>query len=454
MSSEAAGDFRRQARKHLRASRVGRVCARDQRAGVEEVGVRVTGFDVIGFLAVFGAERHRDRIGEETDVHVLAHVKVGHALLVAERTGVEIRRRITLRVVQVGIDAVGDVERQVVLAVIGREIPVPATVRGSAHAQHRRDVVAVIDDLREEAVRVDLGDIARRVVGAVVAVGRDIALAAIEVAVQFDTVRDVIAEVEQQLVCLYRRVAIALVRDAGRVRGACERGGPVAILRAIGVHGVLVVPRHAHPAGRAAFRATQRHAQAALHAVLCAVALVHDAAAGGDAVAASGAASLEHHVDHAGNGVGAVLRRGAVAQHFDVIDRGDRYRIEVHRRRAAADRRVVIDQTGGVIPLAVHQHQHLVRRHAAQARRPDRVVAVVDGGAGEVERREQGAQGAGEIGTAGGVEIRGAQHVDGREGFGSGAVGAARSGDYDLLEQLGFFGRCRVGGRCFVCPGR
>ena len=75
---------------------------------------------------------------------------------------------------------------------------------------------------------------------------------------------------------------------------------------------------------------------------------------------------VEDDVDHPGNRVGTVLRTGAVAQHFDAFDRADGDRVEVHRRRAATDFRRVVDHRRSVTALAVDQHQHLVRTHAAQ----------------------------------------------------------------------------------------
>src|SRR3546814_4611478 len=47
-------------------------------------------------------------------------------------------------------------------------------------------------------------------------------------------------------------------------------------------------------------------------------------------------ALLELDVDDAGDGVGAILRRGAVAQHLDPLDRDRRNRVHVDARRAAA----------------------------------------------------------------------------------------------------------------------
>ncbi|MNQ65169.1 hypothetical protein D3C85_796180 [compost metagenome] len=65
-------------------------------------------------------------------------------------------------------------------------------------------------------------------------------------------------------------------------------------------------------------------------------------------------------VDHAGHGVRAVHRRGAVAQDFDAVDHGGRQDVQVGRTDRAA-------RTGGRDATAVQQHQGAARAHAAQA---------------------------------------------------------------------------------------
>ena len=70
---------------------------------------------------------------------------------------------------------------------------------------------------------------------------------------------------------------------------------------------------------------------------------------------------IENDIDHPGNRVGTVLGARAVAQHFNAFDGADRDRVEVHRRRATADFRRVVDHRRGVPTFAVDQHQHLIR---------------------------------------------------------------------------------------------
>ena len=101
--------------------------------------------------------------------------------------------------------------------------------------------------------------------------------------------------------------------------------------------------------------------------------------------AAAGVAALEHDVDDAGDRVRTVLRRCAVTQYLDAIDRGDRDRVQVDRRRAATLAAVGVDQRAGVVALAVDQDQGVVRGQAAQLGGTHGVGAVVDRRAREVE---------------------------------------------------------------------
>src|SRR5690606_22327369 len=91
-------------------------------------------------------------------------------------------------------------------------------------------------------------------------------------------------------------------------------------------------------------------------------------------------------VDDTADGVGAVHGRGAVAQHLDPVDRGERGRAEVHR--------AALEAVGGDA-AAVEQHQGRVGALPAQVGAGDAVVAallLVDdaGVAGQVVRRVAG----------------------------------------------------------------
>ncbi len=162
------------------------------------------------------------------------------------------------------------------------------------------------------------------------------------------------------------------------------------------------------------------------------------------------AAVVQDHVDDAGHRIGAVQRAGAITQHFDALDGADRDRVEVDRGGALADLAVSVDQRGVVAALAVHQHQHLVRRQAAQLRGTHVVGTAGVGLAREVERRQQGLQRTAQLAVdhAGLADVLGGEHVHRRGGFEHGAVGGAGTGD-DHRVQVGgrILGRSQGGGQ-------
>ena len=95
------------------------------------------------------------------------------------------------------------------------------------------------------------------------------------------------------------------------------------------------------PALRAALRADLRRLQATGALAPAAVGLDRRAVlAVSDAGRAALAVVAQLDVDHARQRIRAVLRRRAVTQHFDALDRGQRDRVQVDGRRAAADRAV------------------------------------------------------------------------------------------------------------------
>ena len=123
-------------------------------------------------------------------------------------------------------------------------------------------------------------------------------------------------------------------------------------------------------------------------------------------------AVLEHDVDDAGDGVRAVLRGGAVSQHFDALDGADGDGIQVRAGSAATDGGIDVDQGAAVAALAVHQHQHLVRPHAPQGGRPHRVSAVADRRAGKVEGGNQRLNDPAKLGFASFQNLLLRDHVD------------------------------------------
>ena len=141
---------------------------------------------------------------------------------------------------------------------------------------------------------------------------------------------------------------------------------------------------HVHEALRA-----QLHAAVGAQLELLAVALRGDPGLG---VGVEGIdVVLEDDVEDAGDGVRAVLRGGAVAQHLDPGDGAGRDGVEIHAHGAAV---VEVDQRALLAPLAVDQHEHVLRAQAAQAGRVDVIGPVRDG---EVRRVERGGEGVEEL---------------------------------------------------------
>ncbi len=95
-------------------------------------------------------------------------------------------------------------------------------------------------------------------------------------------------------------------------------------------------------------------------------------------------------VDHPRDRVRPVLRRGAVAQHFDPVDRDRRDRVEVHAGRSRAGAvRERIHHRGLVAPQAVDQHQGVVGAEPPQREGTHYVGRVGDRLPREVHRRRQ-----------------------------------------------------------------
>ncbi len=101
----------------------------------------------------------------------------------------------------------------------------------------------------------------------------------------------------------------------------------------------------------------------------------------GDVEVAAFAILLEQHVQHARDGIGAVLCGRAVAKHFDALNRRDgKQAFHVHGSRATPHRAVDVEQGTHVPALAVDQHQCLIRpRPRKVAGRMMSVPPVIDG---------------------------------------------------------------------------
>ncbi|CRP40003.1 hypothetical protein PAERUG_E5_London_17_VIM_2_12_12_00506 [Pseudomonas aeruginosa] len=138
---------------------------------------------------------------------------------------------------------------------------------------------------------------------------------------------------------------------------------------------------------------------------------------------------LEDDIDHPGDGVRAVLRRGAVAQHLDALDGGERDGIQVDPGGAALQPAADIDVGGLVTALAVHQHQHVVGTQAAQRLRVGQRRSVVGLGLAR-QRGQQAHQGVAQVAAATVAQLLGADHIDRCQALAGLDIGLAGAGDH------------------------
>ncbi len=419
--------------RHARSEAAEPLRATGQRAGLE-IRARFARRLVPLFVAVLGAEGHRHRIGQ-APVETALDVQVDDVLRGFQRAVVERGGRGRA---QADVERIAGMEIDAVVAVVVAGVPVPTAGGGAAHAGHQRAILGVGLDLRQEALRIDRQDVLRGAARrakkrergdvAVTGGGKRIAGDAVGEG-EFGIGRDRL-RIDLRVANLERLPADCRLRDAGRAGiGA----------RAVG--GILLVELggDVQPAAVAAVG----HAGVAGELVVVAVARRILAEAGLQAAALF--CALEHDVDHTGNGVGAVLRRGAVAQHFHPCDGRDRDGVQIHRRRAATDGAVEVEQRGGVAALAIDQHQHLIGRQAAQLRGTDRAGAIAQRRAREVQRGQGARQRGGQFRGAGGLQRFGADDVDRRLRLGHGAVRHAGAGDDDRIQGVGRGSRRRGG---------
>jgi hypothetical protein len=288
------------------------------------------------------------------------------------------RRRRTQRRVQGMLDPV----LQVVPAVVDAEVGLPAddlALQGAADGE----VVGLGVDQRQVAVGIDRQDVLAGVVGRPERGGGfRVATLAAAPGVGFPAVGQRLAGVEVDRGFLDVAVAEAGVEDVRRK----------ARIHVAAVGGVLklVAGRDRQEAVGAELEALPGldGGRAAVGPV--GVAGVEEVDVGvvlavGDVRAAAVVGLAQADVDHAGYGVGAVDRRGAVAQHFDAVDGDLGDGVQVDGGRAAPHRAVQVDQRRGVGAHAIDQHQCLVGPLAAQHDRADGVGAVGVGRTREVD---------------------------------------------------------------------
>ncbi len=137
--------------------------------------------------------------------------------------------------------------------------------------------------------------------------------------------------------------------------------------------------------------------------------------------------AAQDDVDHAGDRVGAVDRRGAVGQHLDALDRAERDRVQVDEREVDVLREAVV----GDAP-AVDQHQRRVLAEVAQAdaggaRREAVGELVVEREAALLRQRAQHFR---HRGLAALLDVLAREHGDGCGAFGVDPLDV-RAGDLD-----------------------
>ena len=326
-----------EAGEHLRAGRrnaAGAGAVEHAHATVT-IRVRIARLDAVGIAAELGAERHIERCGG-ADLDLAHQVEVGGELVEAGRSGIERGGRYiaernvggVVDVVPVAVPAPGN--RGVVLELAG----------GAPHAAERGGVAHRGLDQRQEAVRVDRTN--RAVVERAAPEARRIAVA-VAVAdggVELGVGAEMLADVQEADGITRVRVAEAVVNDVAELRVsvlrvACEILGPAIARRAIGKVAIAVLGAQRRKAvlsqgervgatgggvpaiGELAVDVDGRRECGVIPAALQREVV--------------GAVAFEHDVDHAGDGVRAVLCGGTVAEDLDVVDRRGRDGVEVHQ---------------------------------------------------------------------------------------------------------------------------
>ena len=337
--------------------------------------------DLVGVAAILDTGSHIERI-RQADIEATGKIEIHRSLLVLQGTGEELGRAGRT---EAGVVAVANIEIELVTAVAHAQIKAPASGIAAKTAECGH-VIGDGQDQRQEAFRMNLRHIAG--IKRTTEESRRIALAAAVVgeAVELDLLAQRQHRVDEQHLILHRRIAKTVI-DAikgglTRVRLAIDQRKLLARVGARTV-GVVAVTVFGGDGKEAAI--TEIETGKATDVVELAIALVEFAIA----VIETGAAvrALEHDVDHTGNGIGTILRRRAIAQHFDAFDGAAGNGIEIDRRRTAAEATIDVDDGGSVAALAVDQHQCLIRCQTAQLRWAHMIGAIGDRSVGEVERR-------------------------------------------------------------------
>ena len=445
----------REAGEHLRPRC--RTVAEEERPG--DVAAQFAGADLVVLVAPFTADRERGLA--DTDIDRTLRIEVDRGLARAQPARVEFGRADIAA--ERSVPGVGDEVVEPVGAVADRQVEIPAA-GFSPHAQRGGNVLDVAVDQRQEAIGIER----HAAVGEVGVAGIEsaaiepgpvaLALAVAAESIDFERVAKVGPGVEEQVEVFRLAVAEAVgIAVEGRLARIADPGivAPDVRPRAVGRVAVLILCSQVD-IGAVADRQAEVGGDGDRFPVtpLAVVAgkgdhrVVTRARGRGDArdlvnvfhrgdvlaerhLGAAALPLLQLDVDHPGDGIGAILRGCAVAQHFDPVDRQRGDGVHVDPGRTAPDRPVEVEQRGNVTALAVDQHQHLVRCETAQGRRAQRVGPVGQRGLGKVERRHQVVEQAVGFGDALVEQRIAADHVDRYGAVGHGTVGPAGAGHDD-----------------------
>ena len=434
------------------------------------VRIGLAGADFVLFPAQLGAEGDLER-GFEANFKLVGEFEVGRPLVKREFTVVEAG---LAGGAEGGVFGLSGHVVEDVAAVNGAEVPGP-----TAGFAFEAGADGVIGDLglndREETVRINGADgvVLAGTTEEAGAFGVFDAAAAEEV--EFEAVIEGEFAVEPDALVFGARVAEAVVVavDGGfagieRAAGGAEAGAGAVVAgdgglgagRGVGAE-ILLARIGFDAAGRAVVADVRGEEERAAFAQFGAGVGVDfqiaTVAALGGAVSDGGTPAdvfTEDDVDDASDGVGAVLRGGAVTEHFDAADGGGRDGVEIRGDGAAADGAVEVDERAGVAAFAVDQHEGLVGGETTQRGGTDVVRAVGERGTREIKRRDERLDGLGRLGVAALVDVVAGDDVDRHGRLGDGAVIETRASRNEGFEFDDFFAGGFGGGRRLTDQGR
>ena len=459
---------------------------------VDEEGIGLAVADGEGLVAVLKAHRHVHAVHigwEELPRQVEVHHPVG--LHIA--AGVVIGGNVVAAREQLRVDRVVDVEVRPALAGDGADVVEPARIKFAAHAAGEADVIDIAAELGREAAgeffdqRVAIGIVAdrgegvgvghvvgdadcRTVAGHVAAqvghlhrgaaVGQrgaekhaapGVGVAEVEAAfhlplgpvaehIGFGAAAEVDAEVAEEL------EVVGNLRGAPDLRRRLAHAGIAGVDKALGVGalnaaagGVLLLEFKAD-VGEAGVAEAETRVAGDCQRVAIALEMAAPLGVEGEARIVF----LEHEIHDAGDGVGAVLRRGAVAQHFEPVKGDGRNHRQVRALGAAGNPRSEQgDDRGAVAALAIDEHEGGIGRQRAQGRGADQRRRVGNGLLGNIVGRHKCRKQRIHVAVALGEKVVAADDIDRDWGIIGGTVPAPGTHHQNLLRRLSGLARAR-----------